>query len=81
MARYDSGQQILFNPSSLEDMIALMDTFGDSETMFPGKNEEGELVFISIFPDKIVTSTMQHNNWTRKNIYYRDGSSEELYEK
>ena len=81
MARYDRGEKIQFNPHSLEDMIALMDTYGDSDTMFPGVNEDGETVWISIFPDKIVTSTLQRNNWTRKNIYYRDGSSEELYEK
>ena len=81
MARYDSGEKIQFNPHSLEDMIALMDAYGDSDTMFPGVNEDGETVWISIFPDKIVTSTLQRNNWTRKNIYYRDGSSEELYEK
>ena len=59
MARCDSGEKILFNPRSLEDMIALMDTYGDSDTMFPGVNEDGETVWISIFPDKIVTSTLQ----------------------
>ena len=62
-------------------MLDLMDKYGGSSTMFPGQNENDEPVYISIFYDKIVTMTSQSNGWTRKNIYYRDGSSEELYEK
>lgn len=42
-----SSEQIVFNPHSLEDMIALMDAYGDSKTMFPGVNEDGETVHIS----------------------------------
>ena len=49
--------------------------------MYLGTNEHGEEVCISIFDEKIVTSTLQSNGWTRKNIYYRDGSREEMYEK
>ncbi len=75
------SDQIHLDPTDLAAMIGLMDEYGNSNTMFPGQNENGEVVYISIFHDKIVTSTLQHNNWTRKNIYYRDGSSEELYEK
>lgn len=75
-----SSEQIQFNPHSLEDMIALMDAYGDSDTMYPGVNENGETIWISIFKDKIVVMTSQKNGWQRKNIYYRDGSSEELFE-
>jgi hypothetical protein len=66
-----SSEQIVFNPHSLEDMIALMDAYGDSKTMFPGVNEDGETVHISIFYDKIVVMTFQNNGWHRKNIYRR----------
>ena len=57
-----------------------MDAYGDSKTMYPGMNENGETVWISIFKDMIVVLTSQSNGWNRKNIYYRDGSREELFE-
>ena len=38
-------------------------------------------MYISIFEDKIVTMTSQSNGWRRKNIYYRDGSREETFER
>ena len=72
--------QICFNPNSLEDMIALMDAYGNSETMYPGVNEDGETIHISIFSDMIVVGTCQKNGWYRKNIYHRDGTREELFE-
>ena len=74
-------KQIHCDPTSQEAMNALMDEHGDSKTMYPGTNEHGEEVHISIFKEKIVTSTRQSNGWTRKNTYYRDGSREEMYEK
>ena len=58
-----------------------MDEHGDSRTMYLGKSEHGEDVYISIFRDKIVTVTSQSNGWQRKNIYYRDGSREEMFER
>lgn len=75
-----SEKQIEFNPHDLQSMITLMDAHGDSDTMLPGVNENGETVHISIFRDKIVVVTFQNNGWERKNVYYRDGSSEELFE-
>ena len=74
-------EQIHFDPTDQEAMNKLMGEHGDSKTMYPGTNEHGEHVYISIFKEKIVTSTSQSNGWTRKNIYYRDGSREETYEK
>ena len=46
-----------------------------------GTNDNGESVVISVFTDKIVVETLQSNGWTRKNIYYTDGVTEELYNK
>ena len=74
-------KQIHFDPMNQEAMNALMDEHGKSKTMYPGTNEHGESVYISIFEDKIVTMTSQSNGWTRKNIYYRDGSREETFER
>lgn len=74
-------KQIYLDPSDQEAMNKLMDELGDSETMFPGTSEHGEDVYISIFHDKIVTSTTQDNGWIRKNIYWRDGTREELFER
>ena len=74
-------KQIHFYPTNQEAMNALMDEHGKSKTMYPGTNEHGESVYISIFEDKIVTMTSQFNGWMRKNIYYRDGSREETFER
>ena len=73
-------KQIHFDPTDQAAMNRLMDEHGDSKTMYPGTNELGEDVYISIFKEKIVTSTSQSNGWIRKNIYYRDGSREETFE-
>ena len=54
-------KQIHFDPTDQEAMNKLMDEHGDSKTMYPGTNEHGESVYISIFNDKIVTMTSQSN--------------------
>ncbi len=72
---------IHFDPSDFNGILKLMDEYGDRKTMYPGTNENGEAVYISIFPDRIVVDTHQINDWTRRNIYHRDGTREELYEK
>lgn len=72
---------INFDPHDLKGMKLLMEKYGESKTMFPGTNENGERVHISIFPDKIVVATFQANDWIRKNTYYQDGSSDETFER
>ena len=67
-------------PNDLGSMCELMDKYGDSDTMFMGVNTEFEETEISIFPDKIVYVTYQHNGWVRKNIYWRDGTREEMFD-
>ena len=74
-------KEIHFDPYDQEAMNRLMDEHGESKTMYPGTNEHGEDVYISIFPDRIVTSTTQSKGWIRKNIYHRDGTREEMYER
>ncbi len=72
--------KIMFDPMDLKGMIQLMKTHGDSSTMYPGVNEIGETVYISIFPERIVVSTMQKNSWVRINTYHKDGSREEIFD-
>ena len=73
--------KLYFDPSDRVGMLNLMAQYGESEEMMFGENEQGETTQISIFPDRIVLMTMQHNGWVRKNIYYRDScDTEELYE-
>ena len=77
----DDEKTFTLDPPDLEGMRKLMDEYGDSETMFPGKNEDGELVFISIYHDRIIQETYQANDWIRRNTYWRDGTREETYKK
>lgn len=71
--------KINFDSSDLEGMCKIMDEYGGSEFPFLGVNQDGEDISISVFKDKIVTVTYQSNGWVRKNIYYQDGVSEELF--
>lgn len=69
-----------FDPADLSGMCALMDEHGNSNTMFVGVNTELEDTTISIFSEKIIYVTYQHNGWVRKNIYWRDGTREEMFD-
>lgn len=70
----------VFDPGNEAGLRALMDELGDSKTMFPGTNELGERIFISIAHDNIVVVTLQQNGWIRRNTYWRDGSREESFD-
>ena len=59
--------------------IRLMNEYGESETPFIGKNDCGETTMTSIRRDNIVMETSQNNGWIRKNVLWRDGTTEELY--
>lgn len=69
------------NPSDYKGMIRLMDKYGNEPLPFSGKNDKGESVIISVNPDNITIQTFQKNGWMRTNAYYRDGSTEELFER
>ena len=68
------------DPDDPAGMVALMDELGDSKTLYAGVNVHYEDVNISVFNDMIVVVTFQSNGWVRKNVYWRDGTREELYE-
>lgn len=78
---YFDGKQIFFDPTDIWGMIALMDRADEFDAPWAGKNENGEHFQISINKNNITVETFQHNNWIRENIYYRDGSSEELFKR
>ena len=46
-----------------------------------GKNELGENVIVSIDDNCACVRTLQNNGWARINLYYKDGTCEELYQK
>lgn len=49
--------------------------------IFTSKNENDEDIIIEITNDYLKTSTMQQNGYIRVNIYYKDRTTEEIYEK
>ena len=65
--------QIKFDSTDPELLKQLMKEHGNSTTPFTGENTEGELILISIFPDKIVTATYQSNGWIRNNFFDENG--------
>lgn len=67
------------DPYDIKGMIDVMDKYGDNDTMYFGKNENKEDVSISVFNDRISVTTFQSNGWIRENVYWRDGTSEELF--
>lgn len=62
-------------------IIDAMDNYSHIDHMIFGKNSEGERIAMSIWSDKIILNTFQSNGWTRINIYYRDGDTEETYDR
>mgnify|MGYP006957405767 CR=1 FL=1 len=56
--------------------IALMREYGNSKSSFVGENAHGEDVFLSVYTDRIIVSTMQSNGWVRTNFYDAQGNLE-----
>lgn len=65
--------------SDLSQLQELMQRFGETESMMPAVNSEGEKQSISFYPDRIVLVTFQSNRWERQNIYWHDGTVEEIF--
>ena len=58
----------------------MLEKYGKCEGMV-GENSEGETVILSIDDEAACTTTSQTNGWHRINIWYKDGSWSESYEK
>jgi len=55
----------------------LIDKYGDSDTMFTGKNADGEMVTASIDKERGITlKTYQSNGWVRVTYYNKEGYAE-----
>lgn len=76
-----NGKEIIIDPDDYNGMITLMDRADEFDVPWSGKNENGEHIQISINKDNITVETFQNNDWTRENIYWRDGFKEELFKK
>lgn len=76
----ESKNPIYLDPTSPKDLIKIMDEHGDDDCMHIGRNENGESVHMSVSHDRIDVVTMQANGWVRRNVYWRDGTREELFE-
>lgn len=46
---------------------------------YTGRNEDGLFVIVTIDSESASIRTLQENGWIRENIYYPDGTEEELY--
>lgn len=68
------------NFSDLSSMRSLMEKYGNSELPFSGENDQGEMVVISIFPDRIISNTYQLNGWVRINTLWADGTIEQTFD-
>lgn len=68
------------DPSDHDSLHRIMDEHGGSDIPFAGDNENMEEVMISVAKDRIDVVTFQSNGWTRRNVYWRDGTREELFE-
>lgn len=61
--------------------------YGVHDLPLVGKNEDGQTIIVSVVKDiedgsdAFKVETAQDNGWMRVNIYYKDGTVEELYER
>lgn len=68
----------------MRDFNELLNSFYDDKAelgLFTTKNEKDEDVIIEITNETLKTSTSQTNGWLRINIYHKDRTVEEYYEK
>ena len=72
---------ITIDLTDLSAMRVLMDTYNNYPELMLARTNTGESVLVSIRPDHIIADTTQQNGWIRRNVLWRDGSSEELYSK
>jgi hypothetical protein len=68
-----------FDPCDSAAQRELMDKYGKENAYFVGENINDERITFVISPDKIENTTFQANGGVRQNVYWRDGTVEELY--
>ena len=70
----------VLDPRDEKTLIAIMDEYGDSTDAFHGIDDDGKLVLVSVFRDRIIVHSLQDDGQMQEKIFHRDGTSEELYE-
>ena len=85
--KYAEGKEVesmegkfVFDSTDYYGLVDLMNKYGNEDELFEGKNEDGEQMLISIYPDKIIVTVFQNNHWVRVSTYYRDGESDETFD-
>lgn len=69
---------ITIDPTDYDSIIEVMDS--NAGMSGNGKNEEGEDIMVEVETDYVCVTTFQHNHWIRLNYYWRDGTTEEVYD-
>lgn len=62
----------------------LLDEFYDNKLelgLYTSSNENNEQMIVEITDEYLKASVFQENGWTRVNIYHKDHTNEELYER
>lgn len=68
----------------MKDFRKFLNEFYDGKVengLFTTINEKGENVILEITPKFLKVSTCQNNDWIRVNIYHKDRTVEETYER
>lgn len=65
--------QVQFDSNNPGLIRNLMKEYGNSDSPFFGKNDEGEDIEIHISKDSIIYKTYQSNGWLRVNYFDSDG--------
>lgn len=71
---------IRVDPNDWDSMLALMEKADEFLSSYMGTNNEGELIQIKVSHDNISVDMYQQDGHIRRNIYYKDHTSEELFE-
>lgn len=67
--------------SNINFLRSLMRTYGPTtDYLLSGENSDGDRLVIGINEDNIKCYTYQKNHWIRVNVYWYDGTVEELFE-
>lgn len=68
-----------FDPNNFKKIVELMSNHEEYPSYMKGQNTNGEDILISVNEDHIIVTTFQSNGWVRDNVYWIDGTIEELY--
>ena len=72
---------VVFDPDDKKGIQQLIKDHILYPNSLVGQNKLGEQVTVSVNSDNVTQVTFQRNGWLRTNIYWKDGTTEELYDK